>query len=168
MNDIYKNQYITENLTFDTRNDVKFFVKDDSATFYVTSYRRVTSRTGEEFFIKDDTKYYTTVFNNTADSSAYIVVDQNGDIPTKTLPANSTRPTNDDEQPIDTQRIAERSLEVVYVDPTDQSKPPFGLSNVNYSSFEIPSLRRVVYRYLDVGSHVVDMFFTTARAEWVD
>ncbi|MBE8955453.1 MAG: hypothetical protein SR2Q5_07320 [Quinella sp. 2Q5] len=168
LENIYDKQYTANQVTVAAKDGIGYFVKKSTATFKVASYRRVTNSKGEEFFLKDDTKYYMKAFNNASDKNAYIIVDQNGNMLTKTLPANSTRPTNDDEQPIDTQRIADRSLEVVYVDPTDKSKPPFGLSNVSYSSFGIESLIRRVYRYLDSGSDVVDMFFTTARAEWID
>lgn len=123
-----------------------------------------------------------------------IIIDNKGDLQTKPKPLSDssyglTRPTKDpEEQPDDIMfnkklttlgvesdyRIP--GLEVVY-----DKKRAFGLGDASYYSyFQIASLHRVVYTYLNVdelngtkeykyGSpYVDDMFFTTKRAKWID
>lgn len=107
-----------------------------------------------------------------------------------------TRPTNSSEQPDDTERYKtlqdtssgelkdyrDMKLEVVYKMqeafniaenyPASGDRLPSG-----YSYFQIGNLKRKNYKYMNVDElhetpagkwHVVDMFFTTKRASWID
>ena len=111
-----------------------------------------------------------------------------------------TRATNSDEKPGDdgttndndqyigkddnrkTKDYRIPALERVYYARLNDPNDGFNLSSASgYSYFQIPSLWRTNYKYLNVDEtkhtvngepsdkwHVEDMFFTTQRAEWVD
>ena len=165
--DVYKGKYSADNFIFAQQNGVKYFMlKLDVDQFAEGRYHKVTVN-GTDLYIKEGTTYYTKVQNNPHNEDNYIIVDQSGNILTKELPEDSTRLTNSREKPLDDKLIEDRDYEVVYVDPNDQSKPPFKLKTVEYSSFAVPELKRKIYKYLDDGGSV-DMFFTTIRAGWVD
>ncbi len=166
------NNWKKNKLEFAESHGVEYFMlKSEIAALpsepqIIATYRKVT--VGEDtLYFKEGTTYYSKVQNNAHNANNYIIVDENGNILTKSLPTGSTRPTNADERPLDKLKIGDRDYEVVYVDPNDQSKPPFNLKTVEYSSFAVPELKREIYTYLDKGGSV-DMFFTTIRSGWVD
>lgn len=105
-------------------------------------------------------------------------IDRHGNVQTKKLDLdNVTRNTNSYEQhdPTEEEIIEDAAYEKVYkmntvfgIDTSDDSK-----TTSYYSSFNLTSLKRNVYTYLDNykdGTHdnSVDMFFTTKRALWID
>ena len=134
----------------------------------VAEYWKVKNKNGETRYInKNVTIDYTETIPEGSENP--IIVDSKGNLQVKEKPLsdpsyNATRPTNNDEIPLDTQRIANPSVEVVYLNTA------FNLNDASrYSSFGIPELKRVIYKYLDKESPVpVDMFFTTERAAWID
>lgn len=103
-----------------------------------------------------------------------VIVDRTGNILTKSLPPDSyeTNPyiplDNDWEKIVDGNPYRIKSEEIVY------HREAFNLSTDSYyNAFEIPSLKRVVYTYLDnyldpAKENSPDMFFTTTRSSWID
>ena len=167
----YKNNYTDAKLKLelDDADKLNYFMfkKDYDAavgkTELIAQYRKVTVD-DKVYYVKEDATYYMKVDNNTDDKGNvinYIIVDNFGNILTKSLPNGSTRPTNPNEKPLDTLKIGDEALEVVYL------KEAFNLHGAEYSSFAVPELQRKIYKYLDKGGSV-DMFFTTKRAGWVD
>ena len=159
------NNWKKNELEFAESHGVEYFMlKSEVAALpsepqIIATYRKVT--VGEDtLYFKEGTTYYTKVQNNAHNANNYIIVDENGNILTKSLD-NATRPTNANEQPLDKLKIGDRAYEVVY------KKEAFNLRRVEYSSFAVPELKRKIYKYLDDGGSV-DMFFTTIRAGWVD
>lgn len=152
-----------------------------------SEYWKVTDKNGAKKYLnKTVTIDYTETIPEGSDPNNEgknpIIVDSKGNLQLKEKPLsdpsyNATRPTKNDEHPfnkdnnIDTDdsekpdngaRISDWNLEYVY-----ESDKAFNLSTASrYYSFEIAGLRHKVYTYLDNDS--VDMFFTTARAEWLD
>ena len=172
---------------------------DSEETFYIKE-----QTTAE--YNKDGAKYYMKVVPDGASGKDAngnpvenpIILDNKGDLQVKPKPLGHSsykdeyyRATNDDEQPDDPsvyktlkdkvtgemKDYRDLSLEIVYY-----KDKAFNLGDDSYYSyFQIPSLRRINYIYLNVNEldHTVndkpsdkyqvnDMFFTTKRASWID
>ena len=138
------------------------------STNVVKIFRKVTCDNEEKYIDEVGTDYYQLV----DDGKNPIIVDRNGNIQTKDLPAGSYKqnpyfPLDADwEKIVDGHPYRIKSEENVY------KREAFNLSNDSYyNSFNIPELERKVYTYLDgylTGTPSPDMFFTTLRASWID
>lgn len=166
----------------------------------VATYHKVTRTNGsnsEVLYIKEDATYYVKIVpsGSTGEDAQgktvenAVITDNKGNVQTKALPAGSTRPTNDKEQPDDlgigkrlkttgkNQDYRMPGWEVVYKKLPDSPRA-FDLSKDScYSYFQIKELQRVNYLYLNVNElekepqdrwKVDDMFFPTYRASWID
>ena len=190
-------------------NGMKYFISLSEET-EVTNYNQDPAITatyikiGNDAYISDGLSSYYTYYDYQTNQDGidvdkgnlqkviHLVMDNKGNVQTKPLDEGSTEQITDSYkfQPEDTgwnkktkdletgektkdYRIQE--YEVLY------HKSAFNLSEESrYSYFQIPSLKRVNYRYMNVdelnktsektGSDwdVEDMFFTTRRANWID
>ena len=139
------------------------------STNVVKIFRKVTCDNEEKYIDEVGTDYYQLV----DDGKNPIIVDRNGNIQTKELPAGSYKqnpylPLDADwEKIVDGHPYRIKSEENVY-----EREEAFNLSNDSYyNSFNIPELKRKVYTYLDgylTENPSPDMFFTTLRASWID
>ena len=159
-------------------SDTKYFIGDvsylrssDTERTAIAEYRRVTDDDGNVYYInKEETIDYMGTVEEGDTNETLMIVDSKGNLLMKEKPLsdasyNATRPTNSSEQPLDKQRIADSSLEVVYYNTA------FNLSDdSHYSYFGIEELERTVYTYLNKqpDKDIVDMFYTTRRASWMD
>ena len=138
------------------------------STNVVKIFRKVTCDNEEKYIDEVGTDYYQLV----DDGKNPMIVDRNGNIQTKDLPAGSYKqnpyfPLDADwEKIVDDRPYRIKSEENVY------KREAFNLSNDSYyNSFNITELKRKVYTYLDgylTGKPSPDMFFTTLRASWID
>ena len=138
------------------------------STNVVKIFRKVTCDNEEKYIDEVGTDYYQLV----DDGKNPMIVDRNGNIQTKYLPAGSYEqnpyfPLDADwEKIVDDRPYRIKSEENVY------KREAFNLSNDSYyNSFNITELKRKVYTYLDgylTGTPSPDMFFTTLRASWID
>lgn len=111
---------------------------------------------------RDSSLVYDTPDHGNEKHENIFFVDWKGNLQTKPLGDDASRGRDDNEGIEDGTLIGNLDKEVVYYSYT------FNLSNSSrYSSFEIESLQRKIYNYLDSGDSV-DMFFTTERAGWID
>ena len=145
----------------------KEFVRVTTASDYTVSNGNNGSRyldgDGKEWFKSTDTKRNT------------VFVDEYGNVDTRPLDSNATRPLGEDEtlagvpedDEINQYKKKHRDMEVVY------KLDAFNLGiDSYYDSFKIPELERHVYTYEDnytVASekNSVYMFFTTVRSRWI-
>ena len=158
-------------------SDTKYFIGDvsylrssDTERTAIAEYRRVTDDNGNVYYInKEETIDYMGIVEDGDTNETLTIVDSKGNLLMKEKPLSdasykATRPTNSNEQPLDKQRIADSSLEVVYYSSAFNLK-----DDSHYSYFGISELERVVYTYLNKpDDNIVDMFYTTRRASWMD
>ncbi|MBR6713690.1 MAG: Tad domain-containing protein [Selenomonadaceae bacterium] len=129
---------------------------------------------GKEYFFKTDDNLF---------------IDESGNVQTKPLTESDMRAPNSSETPLNTYEDLQKKYELfdedeekVYlmhtafnIDTSDENH-----TTSYYDSFELPSLKRNVYTYLDNyytnldddpdnnKDNSVDMFFTKLRSSWVD
>ena len=190
-------------------NGMKYFISLSEET-EVTNYNQDPAITatyikiGNDAYISDGLSSYYTYYDYQTNQDGidvdkgnlqkviHLVMDNKGNVQTKPLDEGSTEQITDSYkfQPDDrgwnkktkdletgekTKDYRIQEYEVLY------HKSAFNLSEESrYSYFQIPSLKRVNYRYMNVdelnktsektGSDwdVEDMFFTTRRANWID
>lgn len=114
-------------------------------------------------------------FKSTDENRNTVFVDEYGNVDTRSLGSDATRPLGEKEtlagtpaeNTITAYRAAHLDQEVVY------ELSAFNLgSDSYYDSFNVPELKRNVYTYLDNYKdsnkpNSVDMFFTTVRSRWI-
>ncbi len=141
----------------------KEFVRVTTASDYTVSNGRYLDGDGKEWFSSTDTN------GNT------VFVDQYGNVDTRPLDSDATRPLGANEtlagvpedDAINQYKAQHSDMEVVY------KLDAFNLgSDSYYDSFKIPELERHVYTYEDNYNYAseknsVDMFFTTVRSRWI-
>ncbi len=144
----------------------KEFVRVTTESDYTVSNDRYLDGDGKEWFKSSQT-------NNGITNTVF--VDEYGNVDTRPLDSNATRPLGEDEtlagvpedDEINQYKKKHRDMEVVY------KLDAFNLGiDSYYDSFKIPELERHVYTYEDnytVASekNSVDMFFTTVRSRWI-
>lgn len=159
-------------------------VGDETFLIHVTdiekTFRKVTTTSGDKYF-DEDTEYYQVVYQTLNGENVNPTVhDKKGNIQTKPLPDDSFfRPYPNENfpqyQPGDGgwNKIVNGKEYRTYKEPNDRVEVVYYRKTFNvteqsfYSSFQVPSLKRRNYEYLDSGDSD-DMFFTTRRASWVD
>ena len=177
-------------------------------TQLIAEYRKLTYGNATYYLKENDATYYMQIVpggatgkdanGNTVTNP--IIIDNKGDLQTEPKPLsdsshNATRPTKNPEEYPDDDKFKKKitnpvtgevhdyrvkDLEVVYKKMTDDPRA-FDLSEDScYSYFQITSLHREIYTYLNVNVltetteyrkgnwKVDDMFFVTKRAGWID
>ena len=142
------------------------------STNVVKIFRKVTHYDEEKYIDEVGTEYYQLV----DDGKNPMIVDRNGNIQTKSLPAVSRElnpyiPLDDDwEKDVNGNPYRIKDYEQAYHRDTfnlADGTNPSGKDPSHYDNFNIPELKRKVYLYLN-SNDSPDMFFTTFRANWID
>ena len=138
------------------------------STNVVKIFRKVTCDNEEKYIDEVGTDYYQLV----NDGKNPMIVDRNGNIQTKDLPAGSYKQNPYLPLDADWEKIVDGHPYRIKLEENVYERKAFNLSDKSfYNSFNIPELERKVYTYLDgylTGTPSPDMFFTTLRASWID